>query len=73
MAKMKPVCDWSDVPVIFDIPFCCALLGKSYDRMKKMCQKREIPAFKIGSEWRFNKSEVMHWASSGTWNGGEGT
>ena len=64
MKLPRCITNWDDVPVIFDIPVCCILLGKSYDRIKKMCQKHEIPAFKFGAEWRFRKDEIMKWASS---------
>jgi hypothetical protein len=29
-------------------------------------QGRQIPAFKIGSDWRFQKDQVVHWIAEQT-------
>jgi excisionase family DNA binding protein len=29
----------------------------------RLLKKREIPAFKIGSDWRFNLESIDHWRS----------
>ncbi|MEW5767412.1 MAG: helix-turn-helix domain-containing protein [bacterium] len=27
----------------------------------RMCQRRTIPCYRIGSNWRFNKAEIEKW------------
>ena len=54
----KPVTSWDDVPVIFDLPMAARLLGKSYDNVKKCCQRGELPAFKDGKLWRMEKDAL---------------
>lgn len=55
ITPVKPVTSWDEVPVIFDISMASRLLGKSRDWISRRCQKGLLPAFKDGSEWRFEK------------------
>lgn len=81
MTKMKPICDWSAVPLMFDIPIACAITGRSYENIKYLCGKGQIPAFKVGNEWRFDKDLFREWmqkqslenmkGSEGKWNGSQ--
>jgi excisionase family DNA binding protein len=32
----------------------------------KMIRESRIPAFKIGSDWRFQKDQVVHWIAEQT-------
>lgn len=57
----QQICHWEQVPLIFDIPIAALLLGRSCENVKKMCQRREIPAFKVGREWRFDKTVFVRW------------
>ena len=61
MPKQKLPTSWDDVPVIFDLPYACVLLGKSYEGLKKLAQAKQIPAHKVGKEWRFDKEELHSW------------
>ena len=58
------ITSWDDVPLVFDIPIMCRLLGRSYENVKKMCQRQKIPAFKVEREWRFRKDAVQEWMSN---------
>lgn len=58
---IRPPTNWDEVPLVFDIPLACRMLGKSQENVKKMCQRGAIPAFKAGKEWRFEKGAVMAW------------
>lgn len=61
---MRPkslIYNWDSVPIVFDIPIMVKIIGKSYDTIKKMCQKGQIPAFKAGNEWRFCKDSIQKW------------
>lgn len=59
--REKPITSWDEVPVIFDIPMAARLLGKSYDWIARRCLKGELPAFKDGVEWRFEKEEFLEY------------
>lgn len=61
---MRPkslIYNWDSVPIVFDIPIMVKIIGKSYDTIKKMRQKGQIPAFKAGNEWRFCKDSIQKW------------
>ncbi len=56
-------------------------LKLSQTKLYRMAQDGEIPASKIGSQWRFNRKEIDDWATSqrpdgassqGTKNGNDG-
>mgnify|MGYP000307418166 CR=1 FL=1 len=60
-AAYSPITSWDEIPLILDIPLICRMLGKSYEGVKKMCQRGRIPAFKAGDEWRFEKADIQNW------------
>ena len=39
-------------------------LKVSKEKIYRMLQSNEIPAFKIGSQWRFKLSEIEKWIDS---------
>jgi len=65
MIRTKVVTSWDEVPVIFDMPMAARLFGRSVDSLKLKAQAREIPAFKIGAEWRFDKDAIQAFIKSG--------
>lgn len=65
MRKADIITRWDDINLVFDIPVMAQVLGKSSDCVKKMCQRGQIPAFKAGNEWRFDKEAVRTWIESG--------
>lgn len=50
---------WDRVPVVFDLPYAATLLGVSLDRIRKLAQRGEFPAFKVGKLWRVNKTDML--------------
>ncbi|TQI66227.1 helix-turn-helix domain-containing protein [Clostridium sp. KNHs216] len=50
---------WERVPVVFDLPYAATLLNVSLDRIRKLAQRGEFPAFKIGKLWRVNKADML--------------
>lgn len=59
------ITDWNDIPLVFDIPIACRILGRSQDNVKRLCQKGLLPARKVGREWRFEKTRFMRWICDG--------
>lgn len=62
--KTAIITNWDSVPLIFDIPIMARLMGRSYENVKKMCQRGQFPAFKVGQEWRFEKGAVQNWVQT---------
>lgn len=42
-----------------------AYLGVSKDTVRKLIKKSDIPAQKIGRQWKFKLSEIDEWVKSG--------
>lgn len=61
MKKIATITSWDDMPLVFDLPIMCRLLGRSYENIKQLCQQQKIPAFKVGNEWRFEKDAIQGW------------
>jgi excisionase family DNA binding protein len=58
---IKPPTSWEELPLIIDLPIVCRMLGRSYSNVKQMCQDGKIPAFKVGQEWRIDKTALQAW------------
>lgn len=57
------ITDWDNVPVVFDIPMAARILGVTPEGIKRRCQRGELPAFKDGKLWRFEKTAFMDYIS----------
>ena len=55
------ITSWEQVPIVMDLAFACRILAKSYDRLKKLSQQGNFPAFKAGSEWRVTKDDLIRY------------
>jgi excisionase family DNA binding protein len=53
------ITEWDNVPVIFDIPMAARILGVTPEGVKRRCQLGELPAFKDGKLWRFEKTAFI--------------
>lgn len=61
-------------PEVMDIADCARYLGISPDTLYKYAIAGYIPAFKLGSRWRFKLSRVDEWMeakSNGQGNGNQ--
>jgi len=38
-----------------------AFLGVHQTTVYRLIKRQGIPCFRIGSDWRFNKAEIVHW------------
>lgn len=50
---------------ILNMQEVCELLNVSEKTMIKVLQEEDIPARKIGREWRFSKTAIIEWIGSG--------
>ena len=64
MPRQRTPTNWDDVPVMFDLPYACVLLGLSYDWLLRLARNGKVPAHKVGKGWRFDKSELREWLRS---------
>lgn len=51
--------DWNRVPVIFDLAYAASLLGISLDRIHRLAQHGQFPAFRVGKLWRVRKDDLL--------------
>lgn len=61
MPRERPITNWEDVPVVFDVPYAARLFGFTADIMSRKCAKGEFPAHKIFGKWRINKDEAIEY------------
>ena len=57
----KPIINWDDVPVLMDIPLAARVLIKSPEWVKQKAQSGDLPAVKVGNEWRIPKSKLREY------------
>ncbi|MDY4948602.1 MAG: helix-turn-helix domain-containing protein, partial [Clostridium cadaveris] len=50
---------------ILNLEQACDFLSVSERTLIKLLREEHIPARKIGREWRFSKTALMNWISSG--------
>ena len=61
MPRIRPITNWDQVPVVFDLPMLSVLLGQSREMLRIRASRGEIPAKKVGREWRFEKEKILKW------------
>jgi excisionase family DNA binding protein len=40
------------------------LLGAHVETVRRLARKNDIPSYKIGKDWRFDKAALLHWAQT---------
>lgn len=50
---------------ILDVDGAAALLGVSKRTIYKLVSDGELPAKKVGKEWRFSKKKLVEWVTQG--------
>lgn len=58
MPKTKYVTDWSQVPVVVDVPYVSVMFGIHPNTVKKYLRTGAIKGFKVGVEWRIRKEAL---------------
>ncbi len=51
---------------ILDIEGAARMLGVSTRTIYNLARKGEIPAMKVGREWRFARRNIVNWVANGT-------
>ncbi len=52
-------------PEILNIEQAAELLGVSVKTFNKVLHSQDLPARKIGREWKFSRAALIHWVGSG--------
>lgn len=59
---------WNDVPVIINLPYAAVILKANPEVVRRHLSDGTLKDFKIGREWRINKSDLMEFAGAGEGN-----
>lgn len=57
----KYVTDWSEVPVLVDIPYVAVLFGIHPHTVERKLRAGELKGIKIGREWRITKQALLEY------------
>lgn len=58
MPKPKYVTDWSQVPLVVDVPYVSMLLGLHPRTIEKHLKNGSLKGFKAGKSWRIRKEAL---------------
>lgn len=47
---------------VLDAEEAATFLGAHVETIRRMARKGEIPAYKVGKDWRFRREDLLHWA-----------
>lgn len=57
--ETEPLLSWDELPVLCTCGDVAHLLHCTVEKVQRMAQKGDIPAFRLGREWRLRKEDVM--------------
>ena len=60
---MRPMASDRAVLTVKEI---CEMLRVNQTTVYKMVRQGRIPAFRVGSDWRFRANEIVHWMAENT-------
>lgn len=49
---------WDELPLLLDIEMACIVLRISEDSVRQMCRNGDLPAIRIGKQWRIDKEKL---------------
>ena len=55
---VQAVTSWDDLPVICTCPDVARLFSCTPEKIQRMAAKSELPAFRLGPEWRFRREDI---------------
>ena len=54
----KEYYSWDELPLLLDIEMACIVLRISEDSVRQMCRNGDLPAIRIGKQWRIDKEKL---------------
>ena len=67
MRPRKPIIiykNWDDLPLILGLTEISVLTGLGPERIRQLCAKGELPAFRVGKLWKVEKNDLKDWFDS---------
>jgi len=55
----KDVFNWAEVPVVINLPYVAVILKANPEVVRRYLATGKLKGFKVGKEWRVNKSDLM--------------
>lgn len=52
---------WTDYPLVLNSELAAKLIGVHLNTIKKLAKNGEIPARRIGRNWRYSRDELREW------------
>lgn len=60
--KRRPILNWNELPIIFDIAMAQNITGFSAVYIRQMARAGDFPAHKFkGGHWRIDREEFLKW------------
>ena len=59
MDKKTTFYNWDQVPVVINLPFVAVILKANPEVVRRYLASGKLKGFKVGKEWRINKSDLM--------------
>lgn len=59
MTFTKNIYSWNDVPALMTTNEAALLLKMPEDTVRQYCQAEQLPARRIGKQWRIDKQKLM--------------
>jgi len=53
-----------DVPDVMNVKQAAEFLGAHIETVRRMARKRELPAYKMGKDWRFRRETLLNWTKT---------
>ena len=63
--KKRPPSSWKQLPIIMDSELTAIVLGFTPTQLRTLAKEGKVPAFKVGQQWRFEKSALMKFVGVG--------
>lgn len=57
----RPICSWSEVPVVIDTVWMARISGYTETYVRMLRRQNKIKAHKVGTEWRMDKDAFKEW------------
>ncbi len=59
LAKAKYITNWAQVKLLLKLSEVAFILDVSQEQARRLCAKGDIPAVKVGGEWRVEKTKLQ--------------
>lgn len=65
MKKELTIFNWKEVPVVINLPYAAIILKANPEVVRRYLAEGKLKGFKLGREWRINKSDLMEFVGAG--------